>query len=378
MKRIIAFPPTIAIISLLFLSNCGKPDKANITQEERIVPVNVTTVQAGSIENKTSFLGDIKAFQEVNVFSTIPEKMTSLKVDVNDIVKKGNILATVNDVKIRQGVLQAEAGLASAKAQYENAKTGWDRIKKLYSESAVSKSEYDAVKTQKEAAEAAVKQLTAGLKSAKEQLNDTNIKAPISGIISARNFDLGDQTSSQVPAFTIVEMNKVKIYIDIVENQIALIQPGQKAFIRVTSYPDEVFEGTIVKVYPTLNPMTRSVKAEIVINNEDLRLKPGMYADVDIITERKENVPLIPSHSIIEKTNLEYIGGEVSNTRVMTEKFVYIIQNDVAFKRQIDTGFEEGSIIEVVNGIYVGDVIVTIGQYDLSDSTSVRVIKRGN
>ncbi len=378
MKRIIALISTIAIGSALLVSNCGKPNKANTVQEDHIVPVNVATVTSGSVENKINFLGDIKAYREVNVYSTIPEKITSLNVDINDIVQKGDVLATVNDVKIRQGVLQAEAGLASAKAQYENVLTEWNRIKRLYNESAVSKSQYDAVRTQKEAAEAAVKQLSAGLKSAKEQLADTKIKAPISGIISARNYNFGDQTSPQYPAFTIVDMDTVKIFIDIVEYQVAQIKEGQKALIRVAGYPNKVFEGVVAKVYPTLNPLSRSVKAEIVIDNEDLLLKPGMYANVDVISDRKDNVPVIPPYCIIEKTNLEYLGGEVSNTRVKTEKYVYVIREDIAYQKQIATGIEEAKAIEIINGINIGDIIVTRGQHDLSDSTPVRIIEIGN
>ena len=378
MKRIITLNLTIVIVSALLMSNCGKPNKADTVSEERIIPVNVTTVTSGSVENKINFLGDIKAYREVNVYSTIPEKITSLNVDINDVVQKGDLLATVNDVKIRQGVLQAEAGLASAKAQYENVSTEWDRIQKLYKESAVSKSQYDAIRTQKEAADAAVKQLSAGLKSAKEQLADTKIKAPISGIISARNYNFGDQTSPQYPAFTIIDMDTVKIYIDIVEYQVAQIKEGQKALIHVNGYPNKVFEGVVAKVYPTLNPLSRSVKAEIVIDNEDLLLKPGMYANVDVITDCKDNVPVIPPYCIIEKTNLEYLGGEVSNTRVKTEKYVYVVQEDIAYQRQIATGIEEANAIEIINGINIGDVIVTRGQHNLSDSTLVRIIEKGN
>jgi len=378
MKRIITLNLTIVIVSALLMSNCGKPNKADTVSEERIIPVNVTTVTSGSVENKINFLGDIKAYREVNVYSTIPEKITSLNVDINDVVQKGDLLATVNDVKIRQGVLQAEAGLASAKAQYENVSTEWDRIQKLYKESAVSKSQYDAIRTQKEAADAAVKQLSAGLKSAKEQLADTKIKAPISGIISARNYNFGDQTSPQYPAFTIIDMDTVKIYIDIVEYQVAQIKEGQKALIHVNGYPNKVFEGVVAKVYLTLNPLSRSVKAEIVIDNEDLLLKPGMYANVDVITDCKDNVPVIPPYCIIEKTNLEYLGGEVSNTRVKTEKYVYVVQEDIAYQRQIATGIEEANAIEIINGINIGDVIVTRGQHNLSDSTLVRIIEKGN
>jgi len=368
---------TISIAAVLLISNCGK-QKATVSDEkERIFPVQVTKGKRANIERNIAYLGNLEAYQEVRVFSTIPTRITELKVDVNDFVNEGDLLAVVDNIKIKQAVIQAEEGLKSIQAQYKNALAEWKRIKKLYDQNAVSQSQYDVVRTQKEAAKAAVNQLKAGLKSTKEQLNDSFIKAPISGIISSRTYNVGDQTSPQFPAFTIVQMDKIKINIDIVESQIALIIPNQRVNITVNTYPDDVFTGKVNKLYPTINPMTRTVKCEIIIDNPDYRLKPGGFARVEIITDEHENVLVVPKYAIIEKTSLEYLGGEITNTRINTKKYVFIVENSVALLQQIETDIVNNNYAEVISGLNGGEDIITIGQYNISDSSMVEIIEEG-
>jgi RND family efflux transporter MFP subunit len=365
----------LTIIGLLFLNQCDRPKAVQNTPKERIYPVQVEQVIRGNIEQRIAYLGDLEAYKEVKVYSTIPTRITDMSVDINNQVKTGDILAVVDNIKIRQAVIQAEAGLQSTQAQYENILTEWKRIKKLYSESAVSQSQYDAINAQKEAAEAAVNQTKAGLKSVKEQLNDSYIKAPISGIISTRTYNVGDQTSPQMPAFTIVQMDKIKINIDIVESQIEQIAVGQKAYIKVDTYPGEIFNGMVNTIYPTINPMTRTVKCEIVIENPDYQLKPGGFARVEIVVEQHNDVLLVPKYAIIEKTSLEYLGGEITHTRVKTEKYVFVVKDTIAKIQEVDTDIMSDNYTEVTSGLESGDLIVTIGQYDLSDSSLVEIVE---
>ncbi len=369
---------TVFLGILLEGSSCSKSKAVSKVEEKEVFPVRVIQVERGNIESKIAYLGNLEAYKEVQVYSTIPTRITELKADVNDYVNEGDILATVDNVKIEQGVLQSEAAVQSAQAQYDNMKTEWQRIQKLYEQNAVSKSQYDAVRTQKEAAEAMVNQVKAGMKSAKEQLKDSYIKAPISGIISVRNYNVGDQTSPQFPAFSVVQMRKIKIMIDIVEAQISQIKEGQKAYIKVDTYPGEVFIGKVDKKYPTINPMTRTVKCEIVIDNANLRLKPGGFARVEIVVDQHQDVLVIPKHSIIEKTSLEYLGGEIRNNRIIVDKYVFVVQDSLALMREIKTGLESDDRVEVLKGLSLNNRIVTIGQFDISDSTLVNVVEEGN
>lgn len=364
---------TTILIFFVAISSCGKT-KTIKTEAVATVPVEISKIVHGSIESKIDFLGNVAGFQDVKVFSTIPTRIVSMKVDIGDIVKKGQILAVVDNEKIKQGVIQAEAGLENAKAQYKNVSTEYDRISKLYQENAVSKAQFDGVSAQKEAAKSIVKQLEAGLAAAKNQMEDSYITAPIAGVISERFFEQGDQTTPGMPVFTIVKMNPVKIQIEVVENQIGLVKVGQKAHVTVESYPDQLFEGKVSQLNPTLNPMTRTVRAEILVSNPDLKLKPGMFAKVEVVVNRHDNVLLIPKYAVLENTKLEYLGGEITNSKVIVEKFVFTVQDSLAFRKVIQVGIENGSVVEVLNGLNIYDLIVTIGQHNLLDSSKVDII----
>jgi len=370
----VAFAVTLSTILMIGACSQSKKDaRSNVVAK---IPVEVMDISVGTIESKIGFLGNISAFQEVKVYSTVPTRIVSMKVDVGDVVKKSQILAMVDSEKIKQAVIQAEAGLESAKAQYKNIDTEWNRISRLYQENAVSKSQYDAVKAQREAARSAVKQLEAALATAKTQLKDCSITAPISGIISSRLLEQGDQAIPSVPIFTIVKMDQVKIQIEVVENQIDLVKIGQKAHIRVEAFPDEVFEGEISKINPTLNPATRTIGAEVLINNPEYKLRPGMFAKVEVVIDRHENSLLIPKFAILENTRLKYLGGELTNSQVIIDRYVFVIKDSTALKKDIETGFVDGNVAEVLKGLSRDDLLVTTGQHNLQDSSKVEIVAK--
>ncbi|MFH1214452.1 MAG: efflux RND transporter periplasmic adaptor subunit [Candidatus Neomarinimicrobiota bacterium] len=363
------------ILSLIIMFGaCGKSKKETKTDVVAKVPVEVSRVTTGSIESKIDFLGNITASQEVKVYSTVPTRIISMKTDVGDIVKKKQVLAIVDSEKIRQAVIQAEAGLESARAQYNNVNVEWNRISRLYKENAVSKAQLDGVSVQMEAAKSAVKQLEAVLATARNQMEDSYITAPISGVVSARLLEQGDQASPAIPIFSIVKMDQVKIQIEVVENQIGLIRTGQKAHIRVEAFPDEIFNGKISKVNPTLNSFTRTIGAEVIIDNPDLKLRPGMFAKVEIVVDRHEQALLIPKYAILENTRLEYQGGELTNSIVKIDKYVFVVQDSIVLKRDIIIGIVDGNAVEILQGLGSDELLVTTGQHNLLDSSKVEVV----
>lgn len=365
---------TLMILSLLLFS-CGKKAEEANSEEEQVFTVKVENPVIGSIEKTVKYLGNIEANNEVMIYSLIPQKITSIKSDVNDIVKKEQVLATVKNVEVKQGLLQAEAGLSSAKAQLENMKTEWERTQRLYDERAISKSQYDGVKAQTEAAEAGVKQAEAAVMSTREQFDNSFIKSPIAGMISQRNYDIGDQTNPQLPAYVVVDMEKVKIKVDLVEQELHTVKEGAKAYIEVKGFENKKFIGKVDKVHPTIDPMTRTVKAEIVIDNPNLELRPGMYAKVNIVTENAENTLLLPNHSIIEKTFRKWLGGEVSNAEIEISKYCYIVRNGKTVKIDLKTGIIDAKNSQILEGLTTSDEVIVIGQHNISEGQEVQVVK---
>ena len=370
-KTILIF--CISIFALLMMS-CQDQGQTEANQEEESIPVYVSTVEKGDIENTVRYLGNIEGSDEVMVFSQMPNKITSVKAYINDWVEEGDLLAIIKNNQLKQAVKQAEAGLETARANYENALAEWKRIKKLYEENAISESQYDAITTQKQNAESGLEQAEAALESAQEQLNDSYLRAPISGIVSARNYDIGDQTSPQQPAYSVVNMEKVEIKVDVVEEDLGQIKKGNKVYVAVKAYPDTVFVGKIEKVYPTINPRTRTATVEIVLDNEDRKLRSGMYATVNIVTEKSENTVVIPSYTVIERTSREHLGGELSNTEIIVNRHAFVINNSTAQRRSLKAGIITDDKIEIIEGLAPGETLVTQGQYKLTDGAKVNIV----
>jgi len=362
------------VIAFLLISGCGKSDDDNSEEIIAAVPVEMTTVELGNIEKTFHFFGNVTADQEIRVYSTIPNRITAIKVEKGDKVQAGDLLAEIDTEKIRQAVTQAEAGLESAQAQFESVDAEWQRIKRLYADNAISQSQYDAVKAQRNAAGSGVKQMKAVLSTAKSQLQDTRITAPISGTISERNFEVGDLAVPQIPLFTVVKMDPVLVEVNVIERHINVIKPGQKAWITVSGYPDTVFQGRIKQVNPTLNPMTRTAKAEIEVPNPNLNLRPGMFANVSVVIEEKFSVPVIPKYSIIEKTSLNYEAGQLTTNKVKINRHVFVIEDSIAVRREITIGIEDRTRAEVVSGLIGAEKIVLVGQHNLTDSALVDII----
>ncbi|MFQ6613329.1 MAG: efflux RND transporter periplasmic adaptor subunit [Fidelibacterota bacterium] len=360
---------------LLFsLIACGEKSSNGGTTEEKVVPVNVAPVTAQTIRETSTFFGDILASESVKVYSTIPNKIVRLYHDIGDEVKAGDLLAEINTEKIHQAVDQAEAGLEAAQAQYDNVRVEYERLNRLFGEKAVSQSQMDAMRTQLDAAKSSVKQLTAALSTARSQLKDTRIAAPISGVIVLRSLNEGDQAAPQIPLFEIANMDTVRVLINVIERLLPRIRPGQNAQVEVAAYPDTIFIGNVVRVNPTLNPMTRTAKAEIRIPNPEHRLRPGMFSKVNVILNQHSDALVVSKACILEKTRLAYDNGQLSTARVVIDRYVFVIDKGKAVLRPIETGIIEDNLAEIITGLESGENIVTVGQHNLETGDSVQVV----
>ncbi|NOY59884.1 MAG: efflux RND transporter periplasmic adaptor subunit, partial [Calditrichaeota bacterium] len=263
MKRIIIIFFSIVMLGSLFL-NCKRPvsDKNDVSDK---VPVKVQTVKLGSVVQSIDYNGDVKAEFEVKVFSKIPDRIVELYVDEGDFVHKGDPIAKIFAATIEQGVRQAEARLAAAKAQESNLLLEYDRAKRLSKENAMSKQQYDTIEAQYQSAQAQVEQAEAALASIKSQLLDATVTAPISGIIGKRFYETGDMAAPQLPIVTIVQMDRVKIDFNATERDLGKLKIGQEAQIKVESYPEQVFRGKVSKISPVLDPLTRMAKVKVLV-----------------------------------------------------------------------------------------------------------------
>jgi RND family efflux transporter MFP subunit len=370
-KKTMKKSPMILLVMLFFLiSGCTK--ESSESEEETKIPVHVSTVERGDVVQSLNYSGDIKAEYEIKVFSKIPDRIEKFHVDEGDRVSKGQTIAHIYAATIEQGVRQAEAGLVAAKAQAANAQVEYARAKKLYKENAMSKQQFDAIETQYEAATAALEQAEAALNSAKSSLNDATVTAPISGIIGKRYYEEGDMAGPSIPLVTVVQMNNVKITFDATETDLGKLSVGQKSKIRVKSYSDKEFTGAVTKISPVLDPVTRMAEVEVLIDNSDQKLKPGMYANVTVITGTLEDVIVVPRYATVENT---YMRREQGKDKVLKNYYVFVAKNDIAEQRLLDVQYVNHMNIAVNSGVEPGEKLIIQGQNNLRDKVAISVIE---
>ncbi|MBN2009597.1 efflux RND transporter periplasmic adaptor subunit [candidate division KSB1 bacterium] len=361
----------ITIIAVVAFSGCNKSTNDN---NETKVPVDIEVAALGQITQSIFYTGDINAEYDVKVFSKIPDRIEAYYVDEGDAVKAGDPIVKIVATTIEQAVHQAEAGLAAATAQKMNIESEYARAKRLFGENAMSKQQYDAVETQYESVNAQVKQATAALATAKSQYRDATVSAPISGIIGKRYFEVGDMAAPSVPVVSVVQMENVKILVDVTEQDMGRLKVGQKANITVRSYPDEIFSGKVVKISPILDPITRMGSVEILLANPEHRLKPGMYAEIEIIVGTIDNKIVIPRFAVTENTSLKSNNGK---DQVIKNYYVYVVDDSLhAEQRLLDVYYVNHKSLAVNSGIKIGEKYVVAGQNNLRDGLSVLVAEQ--
>ncbi|HDI51221.1 hypothetical protein DRP98_08585 [candidate division KSB1 bacterium] len=370
MRRTIIFFLTIVILTAL-VSSCSRNDSSG-EEAETAIPVKIMTVALGNVVQSLNYNGDVEAEYEVKVFSKIPDRIEKFFVDEGDRIAKGAPIAQILATTIEQAVTQAEANLAAVKAREANLRLEYERAQRLFRENAMSKRQFDGISAQYEATKAQVRQVQAALASARTQLNDATVTAPIAGIIGNKYYQAGDMAMPTLPLVSIVKMERVKITFDATEEDLGKLAIGQNAVVRVKSYPGLSFEGEVIKISPVLDPVTHMAKVEVLVNNSAHKLKPGMYAQVEVTTGVIRNVIVVPRHVTIENTSLERVNGK---DKVIKNYYVFVVKNNQAEQRKLNVQYVNHESIAVDSGIKVGEKLVIAGQNNLRDGITVSIVE---
>lgn len=375
-------------------------------------PVQVATVKRGSIQQSITATGDILAAAKVDVFSKAEGRLQSIEIEQGDQVQHHQVIARIDDAELRAAmersaaeleVLQAEwaqmqAGerpeeiaraqerVRHAQAEADNAQREQERAEALYTKGLYATQQLDDAKlrtTQARAAHSmAEKQLRivrtgarvedrqalrarmraaeAALRLAQTRLQNAVITAPMTGIVSHRHVDPGAYITDNTIMATLINMQTVKIKVPISERDIGSIRPGLNAQVRVDTYAADVFPGVVARLSPTIDPANRSADVDIVIDNADLRLKPGMFAKVTLILRQHDNALLVPRQAVRSR-------GEVAT--------VFVIKGGVAHRHEVTTGLQNDSQIEILDHLDAGATIVVAGHNELKDNAPVIVVE---
>lgn len=404
-RKVFAVFAVLLLIGVAVVAqSISKKAKETAEATEKAVPVEVAVAAKGDISEVVSFTGRIYANYEVSVIPKVSGQIEEIYVDVGDIVSKGKALAKIDDDHIATQVRQAEAALAAARSSEEQArleleraaaalsqaeesfqiaKNNYERGKFLLEQGAISQAEFESnfqspyinAKSGWEQAQAAyemsrknleeivpsqIEQAEAALEAARLQLENTVVTAPFSGMVSARFADPGDMASTSQPLLTLVELDQVKLKVNVTEDDVNKITVGQEVEVFVEAAGERPFKGKIVTIAPAADSRSKLYPVEILLSNKDHLLKPGMFARVNITTETRKNVLRIPVEAVLEEDG---------------QKIVYIIKDGCACRRVIKTGLTGSSYVEVLEGLRPGDQVVVTGQEFLIDGTAVTVVK---
>jgi RND family efflux transporter MFP subunit len=360
---------TILMISLVFavLPSCKRPQKTDAkgaAQTFGAAPVKVFKVVRQRISEKLFYTSTIEASQKINLTPEVGGKIARILVNEGDRVSKGQVLAELNVEAITLQLRQAEAGLAVAQANYNNAKTNLERMERLSKENAVSAQQYEQVKLGYDSAKAQLDQAQAAVNLAQHSLDVSILKAPFSGVIASKNAEVGDVINPLMGAFspgsasgvlTLVDFSRIKIKVDISGTDIGRIQKGQAAILRVPANPGQEFHGTVQVVNLAADPQTKKFGIEIAVDNPDQVLRPGTFGEIIIEVHSHENALVVPQKAVLEN------------------KYVFIAQDGKAAKKEIALGLQNTTMVEISSGVSEGDLVIAEGNFGLEDGALIEV-----
>jgi len=353
--------------------------KAQKRPEETVV-VNVVKAEHVTMLDERVYSGTTQAWSSFDIDPEVSAKIVSLKFDIGDIINKGDLIARLDDSNYEQAVRQAEAELEVAKAKDVEVKamlklrnSQYERLKLLHDRNATSDSEFEnaesAMKVQEAAliqSEANIQNCEARLAAAKVKLDDTQIIADWNSgsdirHVGDRYVDEGSLVSPGKPILKVIEIDRIKARIPIIERDFRFLQVGQQAEVTTDAYPGVKFEGTVEMISNELAESTRTVVAILSIPNKDFRLRPGMFVRVRIVLSEHKDTQTIPPNAILSREDKR--GVFMLDPADQTAKFV-----------PVETGLEDRTRVEILSPEFKpNDLIVTVGNHMLENGKKVEV-----
>ena len=336
MKKNLKF---IAMAALVALSSCGKPQQAAEVKTETKPVVKVAYVTTEAVPQLEEYTTTVEAKVKNSILPNSPLRIEKIFAEVGDYVKKG------------QKLVQLDAkDLDKLKLQYEYQKTDFSRIEELYKVGGVAKADYENAKTQLEVTR----------KTIDSRIENTVLVSPISGIITARNYDNGDMFGGQ--AILVVEqISPVKMKINISESYYAYTTKDLGVKLSFDAYGSEEFDGHISIIYPTINASTHTFPVEIEVDNANSRIRPGMYGKATVNFGSVEHV-VVPDMAVKKQAG----SGDY---------YVYTYEDGIVRNNKVVLGRRMGDRYELISGVAPGAIVVVAGIEKLYDGAEVEVIE---
>lgn len=328
-------------------------------QQSRPTAVEVTPVTVANVADIVSGVGTVAAMRDVRVASETAGRVLKVYVSVGDAVKQGQTLVAV-DAELKEAAAdQARAQMLAAKTNLEKSKKDFERTQKLFDSGDVADVELEGYRLGYQSAEAQYKGAVGALRAADRQVSDSRIKSPIAGLVASRHVEVGEMVGPGMEIANVVDVSSMKAKLSVAEEDIVKLRAGQPAALRIDSRPDEQFIGKILTVgAKSESPNGHTYPVEVVVQNRGKNLlKVGMFARVEIQARMARGVLTIAKESLVEDG---------------ATPFVFVAKDGIARLRPITLGIRGGNLLQVVDGLTQGELVISFGQKALKDGAPVQ------
>lgn len=345
------------MLAALVLTGCSgkESDKGSAKETGDNIPVvKVETVNSRTVDQTGTYTATVEAQIINNISSSMPNRIKQILVDEGQRVSAGQRVVVLDDVN----TFSYETQVDNARANLRNVEANYNRALELYKIGGGTKQQVDNMEIQLTSARNSLAQAERTLRNARE---NTVLTSPISGVVTARNYDPGDMTGN-LPILTVARVQPVKVVINVTESELPRVRKGMPASLQFDTYGDEKFAGTVSTVMPTVDPQSRTFGVEITLPNADGRILPGMFGRATLNLGKADRV-VVPDKAVVKQQG-------------SGNQYVYVLQPDGTVSyNQVQTGQRLGSEYELISGVESGSQVVTTGHAKLADGVKVKVAK---
>lgn len=332
----------IYVAAAVMAVSCGNNNSKTAEQpqaaEVRLPNVTIMAASYKDVPQSDVYTANVEAYAKNNIAPQSPSRIQKIYVEVGDFVRAGQIVAKMDEVSLNQSKLS----MANDSLEYS-------RIKKLYEQGGVSKSDFDAMELKYNVTRSQYQNL----------LENTILRSPVSGVITARNYDQGDMYGGS-PIYVVEQITPVKLYVGISEMDYTRVKKNDTVTLTADALPGKTFTGRIARIYPTIDAATHTFTAEVNVANSDRLLRPGMYARVTVNFGSNHSI-VVPDDCVVKQQ-----GSGVRS--------VFVLQADNTVKEIVITlGRHFGTEYEILSGVAEGDKVVVKGQASLKNGSKVNV-----
>jgi RND family efflux transporter MFP subunit len=375
---VILFGATVLLGWVIFgqLEHRGNPDKSD--RASRPVPVEVDLIRQGPIALQRTFSGELEARAEFVVAPKVSGRVGRVLVDIADTVKRGQVVAELDDDEYIQAVTQAQADLAVARAKMSESKSALEiadrefkRTESLLKRGIASDSEFDAARqdqlakqAQLSVAEAQVMKAESSMETANIRLRYTRVTAGWTGghddrVVAERYVDGGQTVAANAPLLLIVELNPIVGVVYVTERDYAHLKPGQLVSLKTDAFPGEQFTGRIERIAPVFRKSTRQARVEMSIENPQHRLKPGMFISATVELVQVAQATIVPEQALT-------LRDDRSGVFIVSEDGQSVVW------REVEVGIRQGDRVQVA-GEGLSGRVVTLGQQLVKDGSAITI-----